>query len=223
VLGRTTQEAITLVDSHLVEAVKKALKNSQQRNFVESVELAINLGEVDLSDPKNRIQEDVLLPKGRGKPVKVGVFGSSEMAVKVKGIADLIVQPEQIEEMAENKSKAKKALAAYDFFIAEAPLMPTIGKRLGVILGTTGRMPRPVPPGSDPTNIIKNLKNSVRVRTKDKMTFHVPIGTKEMTPEDIAENIDAVLKRIIAKLERGKQSLKSVYIKSTMGPSVRVI
>lgn len=212
-----------MVDQHIVEAARKALKNSQQRNFLESVELAINLGEVDLSDPKNRIQEDVILPKGRGKPVKVGVFGSSEMAVKVKEVADLVVKPEEIEEIAEDKRKAKKMLAEFDFFIAEAPLMPTIGKRLGVILGTTGRMPRPVPPGSDPSNIIKNLKNSVRIRSKDKPTFHVPVGTKDMSPEDIAENVDAVLKRIISKLERGKQSVKSVYIKSTMGPPVRVM
>jgi len=212
-----------LVDSHLVEAVKKALKNSQERKFLESVELAINLGDIDLSDPKNRIQEDIILPKGRGKPVKVGLFGSSEMAVRVKGIADLIVKPEEIEDIAESKAKAKKVLADYDFFVAEAPLMPTIGKRFGVILGTTGRMPRPVPPGSDPSGIINNLKNSVRVRTKDKKTFHVPIGTKNMSPEDLAENLDAVLKRVISKLERGKMNVKSVYIKSTMGPSVRVI
>jgi len=212
-----------LVDQNLVEAARKVLKNSQQRNFLESVELAINLGDVDLSDPKNRIQDEVILPKGRGKPIKVGVFGSSEMAVKVKEVADLIIKPEEIEEIAEDKKKAKKMLAEYEFFVAEAPLMPTIGKRLGVILGTTGRMPKPVPPGSDPSNIIRNLKNSVRIRTKDKPTFHVPVGTKNMSPEDIAENVEAVLKKVISKLERGKQNIRSVYIKSTMGPSVRVM
>jgi large subunit ribosomal protein L1 len=212
-----------LVDAHLVEVVKKALKGSKQREFLESVELAVNLIDIDLSDPKNRIQEDIILPKGRGKPIKVGLFGSSEMAGKAKDVADIIIRPEQLEELAGNKSKAKKTLADYDFFVAEAPLMPTIGKKLGVILGTTGRMPRPIPPGSDPSNIIKNLKNSVRVRTKDKKTFHVPIGTKEMSPEDIAENLDVVLKRIITRLERGKNSVKSAYLKSTMGPSQKVM
>jgi large subunit ribosomal protein L1 len=212
-----------LVDAHLVEIVKKTLKGSKQREFLESVELAVNLVDVDLSDPKNRIQEDIILPKGRGKPIKVGLFGSSEMAGKAKDVADIVIRPEQLEELAGNKAKAKKTLADYDFFVAEAPLMPTIGKRLGVILGTTGRMPRPIPPGSDPSNIIKNLKNSVRVRTKDKKTFHVPIGTKDMSPEDIAENLDVVLKRIIAKLERGKNSVKSAYLKSTMGPSQKVM
>jgi len=212
-----------LVDPHLVDVVKKTLKSTKQRKFLESVELAVNLGDIDLSDPKNRIQEDILLPKGRGKPIKVGLFGSSEMAGKAKDVADLIIRPEEIEEIAENKAKAKRKLADYDFFVAEAPLMPTIGKRLGVILGTTGRMPRPIPPGSDPSMLIKNLKNSVRVRTKDKKTFHVPIGTKEMSPEDLAENLDVVLKRLISKLERGKQNIKSAYLKSTMGPSQKVM
>ena len=212
-----------MVDPHLVEIVKKTLKSTKQRKFLESVELAVNLGDIDLSDPKNRIQEDILLPKGRGKPIKVGLFGSSEMAGKAKEVADLIIRPEEIEGIAENKAKAKKTLEDYDFFVAEAPLMPTIGKRLGVILGTTGRMPRPVPPGSDPSNIIKNLKNSVRVRTKDKKTFHVPIGTREMSPEDLAENLDVVLKRLISKLERGKQNIKSAYLKSSMGPSQKVM
>ena len=212
-----------MVDAHLVEIVKKALKGSKQREFLESVELAVNLIDIDLSDPKNRLQEDIILPKGRGKPIKVGLFGSSEMAGKAKDVADIIIRPEQLEELAGNKAKAKKTLADYDFFVAEAPLMPTIGKRLGVILGTTGRMPRPIPPGSDPSNIIKNLKNSVRVRTKDKKTFHVPIGTKDMSPEDIAENLDVVLKRIITRLERGKNSVKSAYLKSTMGPSQKVM
>lgn len=212
-----------MTDQKLIDAIKKALNNSKQRNFTESVELAVNLKDVDLSDPRNRIQEDIILPKGRGKAVKVGLFGSSEMAVKVKGVADLIIQPEEIEEISESKSKAKKMLADYDFFVAEAPLMPVIGKRLGVILGTTGRMPRPVPPGSDPTNIINNMKKSVRIRTKDHKTFHIPIGTKDMSPEDLAENLDAILGRISGKLERGRMNIRSAYIKTTMGPSVSVI
>jgi len=212
-----------LTDQHLIDIIKKALKNSKKRNFLESIELAINLRDVDLSDPRNRIQEEIILPKGRGKPIKVGLFGSSEMALKVKDLADLIIQPEDIEGIAEDKSKAKKMLADYEFFVAEAPLMPTIGKRLGVILGTTGRMPRPVQPGSDPTAIITNLKRSVRVRTKDRKTFHVPVGTKDMSPEDLAENLDAIMKRITSKLERGKMNIRSAYIKTSMGPAVAVI
>jgi len=212
-----------LTDQQLIEIMKKLQTESKKRNFVESVELAVNLKDIDLSNPKNRIQEEIVLPHGRGRNVKVGVFGSSEMAVKAKGIADVIVQPEEIEDIAKDKAKAKKFARANDFFIAEAPLMPTIGKRLGIILAPRGKMPKPVPPGSDPKPAIEKLRTSVSVRTRDKKTFHLAIGTKDMPPEQLADNLDAVLKRITSKLERGKMNIRSAYVKTTMGPSFKVI
>ncbi len=212
-----------MVDQHLIDVMKKLQTESKQRKFLESVELAINLKDIDLSNPKNRIQEEIILPNGRGKPVRVGVFGSSEMAVKAKGVADIIVQPEEIEGLASNKAKARKFARGSDFFIAEAPLMPTIGKRLGVVLAPRGKMPKPIPPGSDPKPQIEKLRSSVSVRTRDKKTFHLAIGTKDMPPEKLAENLDAVLKRILSKLERGKMNIKSAYVKTTMGPSFKVM
>jgi len=212
-----------LVDQHLIDIVKKLQTESKQRNFLETVELAINLKDIDLSNPKNRIQEEVILPNGRGKVIKVGVFGGSEMAMKAKGVADVVVQPEDIETLASDKSKARKFAAQSDFFIAEAPLMPTIGKRLGVVLAPRGKMPKPIPSGSDPKAMIDKLRSSVSVRTRDKRTFHLAIGTKDMPPDKLAENLDAVLKRLMTKLERGRQNIQSVYIKTTMGPSYKVM
>ena len=212
-----------MVDQHLIEVMKKLQAESKKRNFVESVELAVNLKDIDLSNPKNRIQEEIMLPKGRGRQIKVGVFGSSEMAMKAKGVADVVIQPEEIEEIAKDKAKAKKFARANDFFVAEAPLMPTIGKRLGIILAPRGKMPKPIPPGSDPKAAIDKLKVSVSVRTRDKKTFHLAIGTNSMSPEDLAENLDAVIKRLTTRLERGKMNIRSAYVKTTMGPSFKVI
>ncbi len=212
-----------MVDQHLVDVVKKMQSESKQRKFLESVELAVNLKDIDLSNPKNRLQEEIMLPNGRGKMVKVGLFGGSEMAVKAKGAADVIIRPEEIEDIAGDKAKARKFANGADFFVAEAPLMPTIGKRLGVVLGPRGKMPKPIPPGSDPTAAIEKLKTSVSVRTRDRKTFHLPVGTKDMPSEKLAENIDTVLKRIISKLERGKMNIQSAYVKTTMGPAYKVM
>ncbi len=212
-----------MTDQRLIDVIKKLQAESKKRNFLETVELAINLKDIDLSNPKNRIQEDIVLPHGRGKQVKVGVFGGSEMAVKAKGVADVVVQPEDIEDLAGDKAKARKFARSSDYFVAEAPLMPTIGKRLGIILAPRGKMPKPIPPGSDPGPVIQKLRTSVTVRTRDKLTFHLPIGAKDMPPEHLAENIDVVLGRITTKLERGKQNIRSAYVKTTMGPSFKVI
>ncbi|UCE90891.1 MAG: 50S ribosomal protein L1 [Methanobacteriota archaeon] len=212
-----------MTDQHLIDVIKKLQAESKKRNFVETVDLAINLRDIDLSNPRNRIQEDIILPHGRGKRIKVGVFGGSEMAVKAKDVADVVVQPEDIEDLAGDKAKARKFARSSDFFVAEAPLMPTIGKRLGIILAPRGKMPKPIPPGSDPRPVIEKLRTSVTVRTRDKLTFHMPIGAKDMPPEQLAENLDVVLGRITTRLERGRQNIRSAYVKTTMGPSYKVI
>jgi len=207
---------------NIISAVKEAIEKSKKRNFLESVDLAINLKDVDLSIPKNRINEEVILPHGRGKEVKIAVFASGETALKAKDCADLVIPPEEIDKLAEDKRKARKMANEFDFFLAEAPFMGKIGKNLGIILGPRGKMPKPLPPGSDPCPLIQRLKHTVRMRSRDKRTFHVPVGTKEMDVEKIADNIEEVLKRLEAKLERGKQNIDSVYVKTTMGPAVRI-
>lgn len=212
-----------MAEKKTLRAVKEAVEASKARNFTESVDLAVNLKDIDLSIPKNRVDDEVLLPKGRGKAVKIAVFGSGELAVKAKNVADLVITPEELDDLAEDKKRAKKLANEHVFFIAEAPLMPVIGKKLGVVLGPRGKMPKPIPPNADPVPLINNLRKTVRLRSKDRRTFHTPVGTKDMGIEDLAENVDVILKRLIGKLERGRMNIASVYIKTTMGKSVRLM
>lgn len=209
-------------DKNPLEAIQEALKAAPERKFLESVEVSVNLKDLDLTLPKNRVEEDVTLPKGRGKPIKVGVFASPEMAQKVRSVADLVITPDQIDELFKTKRVSRKQVNAIDFFLAEAPMMPMIGKRLGQVMGPRGKVPRPIMPGTDPTPIIQNLKRGIRVRNKGKRTFHAPLGTRDMPPEQLAENLQLVLNRIVGKLERGRHNIASVYVKTSMGPSVRL-
>ena len=212
-----------MAEKPTVMAVQKALDSAKTRNFTETVELAINLKDVDLSLPKNRITEDVILPNGRGKAVRICVIGGGELALKAKDVADLVITPEELQTIADDKKQAKKIANSTNYFIAEAPLMAVVGKRLGTVLGPRGKMPKPIPPGADPTGMVESLRKTVSVRTKDRITFHAPVGTVEMPAEQIAENIDALLKRIELKLEKGRMNIESSYVKTTMGPSERLI
>jgi len=212
-----------LADKAIVTAVKKALERSPKRNFVQTVDLSINLKDVDMSIPKNRIQEDIILPHGRGKPIKVCVFGSGEMLLKAKDVADRVVSVEELGTIADDKKQAKKMATEFEYFIAEAPLMPTIGKRLGIVLGPRGKMPKPIPPGADPKPMIDNLRRSVPVRSRDRLTFHTAVGTTDMPPEEIADNIEQIVKRLSTKLEKGTMNIRSAFVKTTMGPSEKVI
>ena len=210
-------------DEKIKEAIKAALEKSKKRNFKQSVDVAITLKDVDMNNPKNRIDEEVILPNGRGKPAKVAIFARGELALKARDVVDLIIKPEDIDDLAKDKKKMKRIANEHDFFIAEAPLMPVIGKKLGVVLGPRGKMPKPVPPTADIKTIVDNLRKSVKIRSKSNKTFHAVIGTEDMEPEKLAENLKAIIKRLEDKLERGRQNIESVYVKTTMGPSQRVM
>lgn len=218
-------KVIPIAEKTIIDAVAKALEQSkaQERKFTQTVDLAILLKNVDLSVPKNRIDEDIILPKGRGKPAKVGVFAQGEGALKAKKVADVVIQPDEFEALNKNKRNFKRVVNETTYFLAEAPLMANIGKTLGVVLGPRGKMPRPLPPGADPSPQINNLRNTVKVRSKDKAVFHCVVGAESMKAEDIADNVEAVMKRVEAKLEHGRMNVASVYVKTTMGPSVKVI
>jgi len=214
-----------MAEKKIVDSVGKVLEESKKldRKFKQKIDLVINLKNLDLSIPKNRIDEEIILPHGRGSEAKVALFASGELALKSKKHVDLLIKPEEIEDFFTDKGKFKKVADAHHFFIAEAPLMPTIGKTLGTILGPRGKMPKPVPPNADVSGLVKNLRGTVKVRSKSNKTFHTIAGEETMSKEDIAENISAIIKRLESKLERGRMNIGSVYVKTTMGPSERII
>ncbi len=213
-----------MADSKTMEAVQKAIEESKKlnRKFKQSVDVVINLKNIDMNDAKNRIEDEVILPHGRGVEAKLALFASGDLALKSKTHVDLLIKPEEIEELAKDKKKFKKIADEYDFFISEAPLMPVIGKTLGIILGPRGKMPKPVPPTVDIATLAKNLRKTVKIRSKTTKTIHATVGQEEMNTEHISDNIDAIFKRLEGKLERGKLNIGSVYVKTSMGPPMRI-
>jgi len=213
-----------LEQEKILEAVKQALEKSPQRKFSESIDLAINLKNLDMNQPQNRMDEEIILPNGIGKPIKIAVFAKGETAQRAKGAgADYVFDPEEIAALGEDKARAKSLAEEVNFFIAEAAYMPAIGKTLGQVLGPRGKMPIPLTPDKDVVQIINKAKNSIKVRSKDKMTFHISIGRRDMDTQKLAENIAAIVSRIEHRYERGLYNVRSIYVKSTMGPAVRVV
>ena len=212
----------TIASNKVNQVIEDALKSDKERKFVETVEVAINLRDVDLQNPQKRINAEVALPHGRGRPARVAVFAQGEMAVISKKIVDTVLGPEQIDELSENKREARKLADRFDFFVAETGLMATIGKSLGVVLGPRGKMPRPIPPQADIERIISSLTNLVPVRSKDRPTFHVPFGNISMSQDQLAENLETILKRVESNLDRGSDNIASIWVKTTMGKAVRL-
>jgi len=210
------------MEENINNAIKEAIENAPERKFVESIDIQFTIKDVDLKNPTNRIKEEVRLPSGRGRDVRIAMFAAGEAATRAREAGIHVITPPEIEDLGGNKGRAKKIGNQFDFFLSEVPHMGLIGRYLGTVLGPRGKMPRPVPPTLDPAAIATGLKTTVVVKSGDKMTFHSTIGTVGQTQEELLANAMEVYNRVIGRLERGAGNIRSLFIKTTMGPSTRV-
>jgi large subunit ribosomal protein L1 len=208
---------------NLLAAIAEVKSNTNDRKFTQSVDLAINLQNIDMKKPEGRIQERIELPHSVGKQLKVCVIATGELAMKAKQAgASLVMGKAELEALTGEKKKQKSIAQKYDLFIAEAPLMPVVGKSLGASLGPRGKMPTPVAPNANIAENIKKHQNVVQVRMRGQPVIQCRIGSQEMADQEIADNVQAVVRRIESKLKRGIKNFRSVYLKTSMGNSIKV-
>jgi large subunit ribosomal protein L1 len=206
----------------IIEAVEKARENSPSRNFEQSFDLAVNLRELDLNRPDERVQTRVQLPNGIGTR-KVMVFASGDLALRARRAgADEVIEPAELDQLADNRKEAKDRFKDYDTFVAEAPMMPTVGRVAGPILGPKGKMPTPVPPQAPIDDIIERERRVVVLRSRDRPYVHCIVGKESMSDEEVAQNVEAVVNALTRELKRGMGNIKNIYLKLTMGDSVKL-
>lgn len=202
-----------------VDEALSLLKELPKAKFVESIDVAINLG-VDPRKSDQVVRSSTVLPHGTGKTVRVAVFAQGENAEKAKAAGADIVG---FEDLAES---IKKGNMDFDVVIATPDAMRVVGQ-LGQVLGPRGLMPNPkvgtVTP--DVENAVKNAKaGQVRYRTDKAGIIHCPIGNVSFDSAKLRENLEA----LVADLKKAKptsskgQYLKKITVSTTMGPGVVV-
>jgi large subunit ribosomal protein L1 len=208
----------------IINAIKEVKGKSKKRNFTQSVELILNLKDIDMKSPEGRIQERIELPHlSPQKPNRICVIATGELALKAKRAkADLVIGKNELGGLAGKKKDLRKIANGYNFFIAEAPLMPLVGKILGPALGPRGKMPVPVPPTAGISGLIKRYRKMIFVRMRNQPVIRCRVGTESMKEEEIAENVETVLRAIEGKLKRGMKNIKTVYLKTSMGTPVKI-
>jgi len=214
---------LSLETKTIIDSLQKVRANSKQRKFNQSIDLVINLQEIDMKKPESKIQEQVELPYPPSKQAKICVIASGELALKAKQAgADLVIEKDELNNIATDKKRQRQLASTFDYFIAEAPLMPTVGKSLGAVLGPRGKMPTPVPPNVDIAAQIARHKKLVLVRTRAQPIIQNRVGTEDMKDEQIAENIITIIRRLEPKLKRGLANIKAIHLKTTMGKPVEI-
>lgn len=203
------------------ESLAKILEEKGKRQFKQSVEIIINMRGIDLSKTENRLNLDIVLPRGKGgKEPKVAVIAEETIANQAKKAnADLTISPAEIPSYAD-KLKLRDLADNY-VLLAQPNLMVQVAKNLGQYLGPRGKLPKPIV--GSVNDLIEKSKKSVRIISKGKYlpVAQTLIGTETMAIEELAENFDAVYDAVKNKVTEG--NIKSIFVKLTMGKPVKVM
>ena len=204
----------------LKDAINKALEDKGKKKFTQSVEIIINMRGIDFSKSENRLNLDIVLPKGKGgKEPKTAVFAEEAVGSEAKKAGALVIPPSEIDSYKD--AKKLKELTSDHVLLAQPNLMGQVAKSLGQMLGKMGKLPRPIV--GKVGSVIERTMKSVRIRSKGKYlpVAQAFIGTEKMEVDDLLENAEAVYDAVKAKVSEG--NVKSVYVKLTMGRPARAM
>ncbi len=207
-------------------AITKATDISEKRNFRQSFDLIINLKGLDLKKPEHQVDLFIALSHSKGKKVKVCALVGAELAEQAKNVVDNFIMSDNFEKYKDKKA-IKKLANEYDFFIAQANIMPKIATAFGRVLGPRGKMPNPkagciVPPNANLKPLYERLQKTIRANAKAAPLIQCCIGTEEMTTAEVVDNAMTVLSNVLQALPNEKHNIKDMYVKLTMGKPVKV-
>jgi large subunit ribosomal protein L1 len=208
-------------------ALEEVRKISPKRKFSQSVDLIINLKGLDLKKPEEQIDLFVPLPHQKGKKVKVCALVGPELIENAKASCDRAIQTDDFQRIGVDKKATRKLAKEYDFFIAQANIMPMVAKAFGRVFGPKGKMPNPkagcvVPPSANLKPVYDRLQNIVRATARVQPCIQCIVGTESMKDEDIIDNVMVVYNQVIQRLPAELNNLRSIFMKLTMGKCVRV-
>jgi large subunit ribosomal protein L1 len=216
------------MDQKTVTELLKAVKESSpKRNFTQSYDLIINLRNLDLKKPEQQVDSFVTLRYGVGKKRKVAAFVAAELTQQAKQVCDKAISVEEAGEQFKEKKDIKRLAKEYDFFIAQANIMPKIALQFGKVFGPRGKMPNPklgcvVPPQANLKVLYDKLQSTVPLKAKSQPLIQVRVGLESMPDSEIVDNILTVYNSLIHLVPNEKNNIRSVYLKLTMGKPVRL-
>jgi len=217
--ARLIQEKVDPEKTYAIDEAISVLKEVSSVKFVESVEVAVNLG-VDPRKSDQNVRGATVLPNGTGNDVRVAVFtqGAAAEAAKEAG-ADIVGMDELAAEVKQGKMD-------FDIVIASPDAMRVVGQ-LGQILGPRGLMPNPktgtVTP--DVAQAVKNAKaGQVQYRTDKGGIIHAAIVKIDFAADAIRQNLEALIKAVNKAKPASAKGLylKKISLSSTMGPGLTI-
>ncbi len=222
--GRKYRQAQQQIDPRQVydlpTAVDLIIKTSTTK-FDSTVEVAVALG-VDIRQADQNIRSAVVLPSGSGRRLRIAVAGEADdlTAAKAAG-ADLVADDDFWQSL-------DRGQCDFDLLIATPQIMARLGP-YAKLLGPRGLMPNPKS-GTVTRDVVRAVAEAkagrVEYRADETGVIHLAIGKVSFGSDKLVVNLQAFLVDLRSNQPaslKGKTYIKSIYLTTTMGPSVRLV
>lgn len=201
--------------------------NSDKRKFTQAVDLIVNLKNLDLKQPAQQVDLYLQLHHSRGKKVKICCFCGPELLPNAKQNCDLAISTDDFSRYASDKKMIKKLATEYDYFLAQANIMPEVAKVFGRVLGPKGKMPNPkagavVPPNANLKPVVEKFTKTVRLSAKTQLSIKVNLGKESQPETEILDNAFTIYETLLKSLPQENNNVKNVLLKYSMSRPIPV-
>jgi len=210
---------VDLVRKGITEILEASEK--KKRNFVETVELQIGLKDYDTQRDK-RFSGTVKLPHIPRPRMKICVLGDAKHMEEAQGQEMPCKSVEDLKKLNKNKKMVKKLAQQFDAFIASQALIPQIPRLLGPGLNKAGKFPTMCNHSETLTDKANEMKSNVKFQLKKVLCIGVAVGHVGMNEDQLRQNVLISVNFLVSLLKKTWQNVKSLNIKSTMGPVQRI-
>ena len=192
-----------------------------KKNFLESVELQITLKNYDPQKDR-RFAGTVRLKHVPRPKMKICVLGDQKHCDEAQELGLEFRTVDMLKKMNQDKKLVKRMGKKYNAFLASDSVLKQIPKLLGPSLQRAGKFPSLVTHAEPMTNKITEVKSTIKFQMKKTCCLAVAIGNVSMTEQELNANIILAINYLVSLLKKNWQNVRSLYIKSTMGPSARI-
>ena len=207
--------------------IKELRELSKSRNFTQTFDLIINLQNLDLKKPDNKVDVGVLLDCNL-KPKKLKIMAIIDHSISgAEEIFDKVIYNDDLSALKGNIEEIRKLSKEYDKFVVQMNYMPLFAQVLGRYFGPLNKMPSPklgmvINPKTPLKELYEKLQKTAHLQTKKNLVLQVSVGSEKENDEIIAKNIKHIQEVLSQSLPNHGHNIKEFILKLTMTKGVKL-